>query len=220
MGATERLRPILMTACAMTVGMVPMALALERGSQMEAPLGRAVIGGLVMSTFATLLVLPSIFAVVIGSKQASSPSLYPANPASAHYDPAAFGDSSGNDHEEDGGDVQEHGGRATGSSRLSGTWELRDGAARPITDCTGDEDCDPPTGPTSRWIALRRCFVELVALGIAGSDRLLQARKDGPQRLGASRHCKWSIPSCERSFAWSASRASPKAMNAHRSIPR
>ena len=39
-----------MTACAMTVGMVPMALALERGSQMQAPLGRAVIGGLVMST--------------------------------------------------------------------------------------------------------------------------------------------------------------------------
>ena len=57
-GASERLRPILMTACAMTVGMVPMALALERGSQMQAPLGRAVIGGLVMSTFATLLVRP------------------------------------------------------------------------------------------------------------------------------------------------------------------
>ena len=57
-GASERLRPILMTACAMTVGMVPMALALEKGSQMQAPLGRAVIGGLVMSTFATLLVLP------------------------------------------------------------------------------------------------------------------------------------------------------------------
>ena len=56
MGASERLRPILMTACAMTVGMVPMALALERGSQMQAPLGRAVIGGLVMSSFATLLV--------------------------------------------------------------------------------------------------------------------------------------------------------------------
>ena len=47
-GASERLRPILMTACAMTVGMVPMALALERGSQMQAPLGRAVIGGLLM----------------------------------------------------------------------------------------------------------------------------------------------------------------------------
>ena len=69
MGAGERLRPILMTACAMTVGMVPMALALERGSQMQAPLGLAVIGGLVMSTFATLLVVPSIFAVVIGKKE-------------------------------------------------------------------------------------------------------------------------------------------------------
>ena len=73
LGATERLRPILMTACAMTVGMVPMALALERGSQMEAPLGRAVIGGLVMSTFATLLVLPSIFALVIGKKSPAHP---------------------------------------------------------------------------------------------------------------------------------------------------
>jgi multidrug efflux pump subunit AcrB len=88
LGASERLRPILMTACAMTVGMLPMAMALERGSQMEAPLGRAVIGGLVMSTFATLLVLPSVFAMVIGSKEPSSPSLYPGNPASAHYDPA------------------------------------------------------------------------------------------------------------------------------------
>ena len=76
-----------MTACAMTVGMVPMALALERGSQMQAPLGLAVIGGLVMSTFATLLVLPSIFAVVIGQKVARSPSIYPDDPESAHYDP-------------------------------------------------------------------------------------------------------------------------------------
>src|SRR5437660_8797848 len=90
MGASERLRPILMTACAMTVGMVPMALALERGSQMQAPLGRAVIGGLVMSTFATLLVLPSIFALVIGRKVDRSPSIYPDDPASAHYDPRVF----------------------------------------------------------------------------------------------------------------------------------
>jgi multidrug efflux pump subunit AcrB len=91
-GASERLRPILMTACAMTVGMVPMALALERGSQMQAPLGRAVIGGLVMSTFATLLVVPSIFALVIGGKVAESPSIYPDDPESAHYDPNAFAD--------------------------------------------------------------------------------------------------------------------------------
>ena len=89
-GASERLRPILMTACAMTVGMVPMALALERGSQMQAPLGRAVIGGLVMSTFATLLVVPSIFALVIGRRVAESPSIYPDDPESPYYDPNAY----------------------------------------------------------------------------------------------------------------------------------
>jgi hypothetical protein len=74
----------------MTVGMVPMALALERGSQMQAPLGRAVIGGLVMSTFATLLVLPSIFALVVGRRKAKSPSIYPDDPESRHYDPRVF----------------------------------------------------------------------------------------------------------------------------------
>ena len=100
MGASERLRPILMTACAMTVGMVPMALALERGSQMEAPLGRAVIGGLVMSTFATLLVLPSIFALVIGRQEPRSPSLYPGNPESTHYDPQLFAQANGSDQQD------------------------------------------------------------------------------------------------------------------------
>jgi multidrug efflux pump subunit AcrB len=90
LGASERLRPILMTACAMTVGMVPMALALEKGSQMQAPLGLAVIGGLVMSTFATLLVVPSIFAVVVGNKVARSPSVYPDDPESSHYDPNCY----------------------------------------------------------------------------------------------------------------------------------
>jgi multidrug efflux pump subunit AcrB len=89
-GATDRLRPILMTACAMTVGMVPMALALEKGSQMQAPLGRAVIGGLLMSTVATLLVLPAIFAIVIGKKAPRSPSIYPADPESPFYDPLVF----------------------------------------------------------------------------------------------------------------------------------
>ena len=91
-GAGERLRAILMTACAMTVGMVPMALALEKGSQMQAPLGLAVIGGLVMSTFATLLVVPSIFAVVVGRKVAQSPSIYPADRDSRYYDPRLFAD--------------------------------------------------------------------------------------------------------------------------------
>jgi hypothetical protein len=71
--------------------MVPMALALERGSQMQAPLGRAVIGGLVFSTAVTLLIVPAIFAIVIGRKVAVSPSLSPADPESAHYDPESLG---------------------------------------------------------------------------------------------------------------------------------
>ena len=86
-GAQDRLRPILMTACAMTVGMVPMALALEHGSEMEAPLGRAVIGGLVMSTFVTLFIVPSVFALLMGQSKPRSPSLYPDDPDSSHYDP-------------------------------------------------------------------------------------------------------------------------------------
>jgi multidrug efflux pump subunit AcrB len=100
-GAQDRLRPILMTACAMTVGMVPMALALERGSEMEAPLGRAVIGGLVVSTFVTLFIVPSVFALLMGLfwSVPRSPSLYPDDPDSSHYAPvvpepeAAHGDS-------------------------------------------------------------------------------------------------------------------------------
>jgi Cu/Ag efflux pump CusA len=93
LGAGERLRPILMTACAMTMGMIPMALALEKGSEMQAPLGLAVIGGLVMSTFATLLVLPSVFAVVLGSRVATSPSMYPGDKDSRYYDPHAHDES-------------------------------------------------------------------------------------------------------------------------------
>jgi len=72
-GAQDRLRPILMTACAMTAGMVPMALALERGSEMQAPLGRAVIGGLVVSTFVTLFIVPSVFALLMGRQTPRSP---------------------------------------------------------------------------------------------------------------------------------------------------
>jgi multidrug efflux pump subunit AcrB len=86
-GAAERLRPILMTACAMTIGMVPMSLALEAGSQMQAPLGRAVIGGLVCSTFCTLLIVPSLFVIIIGDRKARSPSVHPDDPESNHYDP-------------------------------------------------------------------------------------------------------------------------------------
>jgi hypothetical protein len=57
---------------------------------MQAPLGLAVIGGLVMSTFATLLVLPSVFAVVIGRSVARSPSIYPDDPDSIYHDPLLY----------------------------------------------------------------------------------------------------------------------------------
>jgi hypothetical protein len=57
---------------------------------MQAPLGLAVIGGLVMSTFATLLVLPSVFALVIGKRMSKSPSIYPDDPESKHFDPRVF----------------------------------------------------------------------------------------------------------------------------------
>jgi AcrB/AcrD/AcrF family len=83
------LRPILMTACAMTVGMVPMSLALEAGSQLEAPLGRAVIGGLLVSTFSTLLMLPAIFTIVMGKQVYESPSLHPDDIHAASQDEGA-----------------------------------------------------------------------------------------------------------------------------------
>ncbi len=61
-----RIRPVLMTALAMIIGMVPMALGLGEGGEQNAPLGRAVIGGLMFATVATLFFVPSIFAMVHG----------------------------------------------------------------------------------------------------------------------------------------------------------
>ena len=85
-GARDRLRPILMTAGAMVLGTVPMALALEEGSEMTAPLGLAVIGGLIVSTFATLLIVPAMFVLVMGDSRKASPSIDPDDPTSRHYD--------------------------------------------------------------------------------------------------------------------------------------
>jgi len=59
-----RFRPVLMTALAMIIGMLPMALGLGEGGEQNAPLGRAVIGGLVFSTFATLVFVPVVFSLV------------------------------------------------------------------------------------------------------------------------------------------------------------
>jgi multidrug efflux pump subunit AcrB len=61
-----RLRPVLMTALAMIIGMVPMALGLGDGGEQNAPLGRAVIGGLLLATVATLFFVPAFFSVIHG----------------------------------------------------------------------------------------------------------------------------------------------------------
>jgi multidrug efflux pump subunit AcrB len=59
-----RLRPVLMTALAMIIGMVPMALGLGDGGEQNAPLGRAVIGGLSLATVATLFLVPAVFSLI------------------------------------------------------------------------------------------------------------------------------------------------------------
>jgi len=67
-----RLRPVIMTATAMIIGMIPMALGLGESGEQNAPLGRAVIGGLVFATVATLFFVPSVFVIIHGrGKQAA-----------------------------------------------------------------------------------------------------------------------------------------------------
>jgi multidrug efflux pump subunit AcrB len=61
---TGRLRPVIMTAAAMVIGMLPMALGLGEGGEQNAPLGRAVIGGLILATVATLLFVPVVFSLL------------------------------------------------------------------------------------------------------------------------------------------------------------
>jgi multidrug efflux pump subunit AcrB len=85
-GAGSRLRAILMTAAAMIFGMLPMAVGFGESGPQAAPLGRAVIGGLIVSTFATLTILPSIYAILQGRASVTSPSLNPMDPASRYYD--------------------------------------------------------------------------------------------------------------------------------------
>jgi CzcA family heavy metal efflux pump len=63
-----RIRPIIMTALAMIIGMVPMAIGLGEGGEQNAPLGRAVIGGLIFATFATLFFVPCVFAIIHGRR--------------------------------------------------------------------------------------------------------------------------------------------------------
>jgi multidrug efflux pump subunit AcrB len=85
-GASGRLRAVLMTAGAMIFGMVPMALGYSEGGSPSTPLGRAVIGGLILSTFATLTILPSLYAILQSKASLTSPSLNPLDPTSRYYD--------------------------------------------------------------------------------------------------------------------------------------
>jgi CzcA family heavy metal efflux pump len=64
-----RMRPVIMTALAMIIGMVPMALGLGEGGEQNAPLGRAVVGGLLFATVATLFFVPSVFAIIHGRRE-------------------------------------------------------------------------------------------------------------------------------------------------------
>lgn len=85
-GARGRMRAVLMTASAMIAGMVPIALAIGEGAEQTAPLGRAVIGGLVVATFATLTVVPAAYAILQRRAAGTSNSLDPTDPASAYYE--------------------------------------------------------------------------------------------------------------------------------------
>ena len=85
-GAASRLRAILMTAAAMIGGMLPMAIGMGGGGSQAAPLGRAVIGGLIVATFATLTILPSIYAILQRNASQTSPSLNPTDPTSRYYE--------------------------------------------------------------------------------------------------------------------------------------
>jgi multidrug efflux pump subunit AcrB len=84
-GASGRLRAVLMTASAMIAGMIPLALGLGEGGDQTAPLGRAVIGGLLMATLATLTIVPVLYAILRSGSPGHSPSLDPTDPESSHY---------------------------------------------------------------------------------------------------------------------------------------
>ena len=88
--ASVRMRPILMTSVAMVVGMIPMASGLGEAGDQAAPLGRAVIGGLIASTFAALFMLPLVFAWVQRKTSLASVSLDPEDKESKHYIPSLY----------------------------------------------------------------------------------------------------------------------------------
>ncbi|SHG83416.1 efflux RND transporter permease subunit [Chryseobacterium vrystaatense] len=83
--AKLRIRPIIMTTLAMAAGMLPMAIGFGEGSDQVSPLGRAVIGGLIFSTFSVLVILPLVFGWMQKNAGIISPSLDPEDEESIHY---------------------------------------------------------------------------------------------------------------------------------------
>ena len=85
LAATSRLRPILMTAAAMLAGMLPMAIGIGDGAEQVAPLGRAVIGGLIASTVTILLLVPHFFSSMLSRTAIANPSLDPDDDESKYF---------------------------------------------------------------------------------------------------------------------------------------
>ncbi|MBU0942354.1 MAG: efflux RND transporter permease subunit [Bacteroidetes bacterium] len=85
LAATSRLRPILMTAAAMLAGMLPMAIGIGDGAEQVAPLGRAVIGGLIASTVTILLLVPHFFSSMLSRTAIANPSLDPDDEESQYF---------------------------------------------------------------------------------------------------------------------------------------
>lgn len=84
-----RLRPVLMTGLTMIAGMIPMAVGLSESGQQTAPLGRAVIGGIVASLLTTLLVMRTVYVLITPKGAARQPSLDPDDPASSYFEGTA-----------------------------------------------------------------------------------------------------------------------------------
>lgn len=85
LAASSRFRPVLMTATAMLAGMLPMAIGIGDGAEQVAPLGRAVIGGLIASTATILLLLPHFFSSMMSETSIVDPSMDPYDPKSRHF---------------------------------------------------------------------------------------------------------------------------------------
>jgi multidrug efflux pump subunit AcrB len=86
-----RFRPVLMTALAMIIGMIPLALSLGEGAEQNAPLGRAVIGGLLFATVATLFFVPTVFVLIHGRGEGTEGAKHPKLKSDPDYSPQPRG---------------------------------------------------------------------------------------------------------------------------------